>query len=203
MKFYKYIAMILIYGGAAFNANALTIDPVVDCGAGKVDCAALNVPPGPSNPASEILNIESAFSVTPGILSLLYKNDVDDGEEEGAPYDPWYETTYSNTPSDPSGATISWQGVGTDPSISCPECYLYVKDGRQDPNVYIFNLGTLVDLARWNGTDDLVLENFWPAQGAISHVAIYGVSVIPVPATFWLFGTALLGFIGISRRTRV
>ena len=28
-------------------------------------------------------------------------------------------------------------------------------------------------------------------------------SPIPVPAAFWLFGTALLGFIGVSRRTKV
>jgi len=30
-----------------------------------------------------------------------------------------------------------------------------------------------------------------------------GVSNVPVPAAFWLFGTALIGFIGISRRTKV
>lgn len=29
------------------------------------------------------------------------------------------------------------------------------------------------------------------------------VSPVPVPAAFWLFGTALVGFIGMSRRTRV
>jgi len=29
------------------------------------------------------------------------------------------------------------------------------------------------------------------------------VSPVPVPAAFWLFGTALLGFIGMSRRTQV
>ena len=28
-------------------------------------------------------------------------------------------------------------------------------------------------------------------------------SPVPVPAAFWLFGTALIGFIGISRRTKV
>jgi hypothetical protein len=28
-------------------------------------------------------------------------------------------------------------------------------------------------------------------------------SAIPVPAAFWLFGTALIGFIGMSRRTKV
>ena len=37
-----------------------------------------------------------------------------------------------------------------------------------------------------------------------SHWTEYGPpSPIPVPAAFWLFGTALIGFIGISRRTKV
>lgn len=29
------------------------------------------------------------------------------------------------------------------------------------------------------------------------------ISPIPVPAAFWLFGTALIGFIGLSRRTKI
>jgi hypothetical protein len=38
-------------------------------------------------------------------------------------------------------------------------------------------------------------ENFsnWTEYGA----------VVPVPAAFWLFGTALIGFIGFSRRTKI
>jgi hypothetical protein len=38
---------------------------------------------------------------------------------------------------------------------------------------------------------DLVFAQFTPA------------SAVPVPAAVWLFGTALIGFIGISRRTKV
>jgi len=50
---------------------------------------------------------------------------------------------------------------------------------------------------------ELELRNFGDL-GSISYVALYGnVSAIPVPAAFWLFGTALLGFIGLSRSTRV
>jgi hypothetical protein len=30
-----------------------------------------------------------------------------------------------------------------------------------------------------------------------------GIGVVPVPAAFWLFGTALIGFIGVSRRRKV
>jgi len=39
----------------------------------------------------------------------------------------------------------------------------------------------------------------------LSHLSFYtsGMSPVPVPAAFWLFGTALIGFIGISRRTKV
>ena len=37
-----------------------------------------------------------------------------------------------------------------------------------------------------------------------SHWTEYGaVSAVPVPASVWLFGTALIGFIGFSRRTKV
>ena len=45
----------------------------------------------------------------------------------------------------------------------------------------------------------------------LSHFSIYtsgvspvpGPSPVPVPAAVWLFGTALIGFIGMSRRTKV
>ena len=37
-----------------------------------------------------------------------------------------------------------------------------------------------------------------------SHWTEYGpVSAVPVPAAVWLFGTALIGFVGISRRRKV
>lgn len=34
-------------------------------------------------------------------------------------------------------------------------------------------------------------------------IAIADIAAVPLPAAFWLFGSALIGFIGISRRTRV
>lgn len=34
-------------------------------------------------------------------------------------------------------------------------------------------------------------------------ITVGDISPVPVPAAFWLFGSALLGFIGMSRRTRV
>ncbi len=43
---------------------------------------------------------------------------------------------------------------------------------------------------------------FFAGSGALDNLT-YNVSVVPVPAAVWLFGTALLGFIGFSRRTSV
>jgi hypothetical protein len=41
-------------------------------------------------------------------------------------------------------------------------------------------------------------------EGGWSHYTEYGaMSAVPVPAAAWLFGTALIGFIGLSRRTKV
>ena len=37
-------------------------------------------------------------------------------------------------------------------------------------------------------------------SGAIDNLSY---NVVPVPAAAWLFGTALLGFIGFSRRTAI
>jgi len=111
-----------------------------------------------------------------------------------------YNTVFVDTASDPSGATISYV-PGTD-SIVCPDCWLTVKDGKQEPAVYAF------DLSSWDGVSDIVLSAFWPDQGAISNVAIWSSSEdgsgqpppVPLPAAVWLFGSGLVGLIGFSRR---
>ncbi|MCP4769097.1 MAG: PEP-CTERM sorting domain-containing protein [Gammaproteobacteria bacterium] len=44
------------------------------------------------------------------------------------------------------------------------------------------------------------IDVYFAGSGALDNLTY---SVVPVPAAVWLFGTALLGFIGLSRRTSV
>jgi hypothetical protein len=140
-----------------------------------------------------------------GILGLsveLYKSDVresDGGSIESGLLTGSYDTTFSPLPppgenADPTGATIVYTGglaVG-------PTAYLLVKDGNAAPPWYLFNLTAL----GWNGTATLELQSFWPQQGAISHVTLYGSTAsVPEPGLLALMGLGLTG-IGFSLRRR-
>jgi hypothetical protein len=140
----------------------------------------------PPSAADEAGYVEDAFGLTSGSLDLLYKADVGDvndptTEEDGS-FQSSYDTVFANTALDPSGATISFVGGS---AISCPECYLVVKDGNNNPNFYFY------DISAWDGTEAIILTEFWPGRGAISYVAIYGADgvTVPEPSTMLLLGT--------------
>jgi hypothetical protein len=138
-------------------------------------------------------------------LFELYKADV--GSADSGLFANSYTTTYSNTASDPSDALIHYVG-SPNPVPTAEPIYAYVKDGNAQPAFYVFTI------SGWNGTDDLVFDNFWPNQGAISHITLLGgvtTGEVPGPGpnpgtgvpdggtTILLFGTALT-LLGVLRK---
>lgn len=149
---------------------------------------------GPSNCEPDCIYEVFGLSTDPA-LELLYKADVGEIMSEEGTFAAWYEATFYNSESNPSSADIEQSGPGY---ITCPECYLAIKDGNAAPSYYFYDLGS------WDGMEDINLSGFWPGEGAISHVSIWGrnVTSVPEPAPLALMGVGLLMMILVRRRRR-
>lgn len=157
----------------AFQAQALLLTPSTS---GVIAGAAY----GPTN--CEPGCVEKVFDAEK--LTLLYKAEAGTTVYEEGLFAPFYKTEFLNSPTDPSGAQITNSLVAW---ITCVECYLAIKDGNQSPGYYFY------DLSGWNGKETITLADFWPKQGAISHVSIWGDrQSVPEPGTLSLLGAGLL-----------
>jgi hypothetical protein len=136
--------------------------------------------------------IDAAIAGVLGGSIELYQQNV--GGSESGHFAGSYLTEFENTPADPRDATITY--VGGD--VLHGATYLLVKGGNHSPAWYLFKLN-------WNGTETITLNDFWPDEGAISNVTLYGTAgpttKVPEPATMGLIGAGLLAF-GLLRRRK-
>ena len=160
--------------------------------------AALIITPGTDTP---LTGNDPSQAVIDGIIdpllgssTELYKQDANLIEDSG-PLAGSYETVFNG---DLSGGTIEYVGgayVG-------PVAYLLVKDGAQVPAWYFYNM-TAPPIS-WNGMETIVMSGFWPENGAISHVTLYGnTTSVPEAGALLLFGSGLIGLVGYRRARRM
>ena len=199
--------LVIALGMFSLQAQALIITTTT---IGEVDCDYTD--PGttcwsdtvttPDNPNA------ADVSAIVGVSNLveLYKaevpNDLNGDILEEGSFASSYDTIFGPINNDPEDALISLlEGAA---SISCPECFLLVKDGNQDPTWYIFDIGS------WDGLV-LDIQDFWAitadnpqGNGAISHVSIFGnVANVPEPSMIGLLAIGLIGVVVTRRRMKV
>jgi len=205
-------ALALVLGLSAGQAQALVID-ASDLTAPTWVLGTNYYTYGVNSNLGSLAAINAAFGTSYTGLTSAYKADVSGGAESG-PYAGNYSTVFFNTSNDPEDALITWDG-GAEPIIGCPTCFLLVKDGNATPAQYLFDLGS------WDGVQ-ISLQNFWPTQGAISHIEIYSSSStsgqtssgqtssgqtstggqVPEPGVLALLGAGLLGQAFLLRQRR-
>ncbi len=174
------IALVL----ASSQSQALMLTP-----SGALASTAIN-----SN-LTTLAEINAAFSTSYADLSLLWK-----GETDSAPtgQDGSFADSYLWLVDSPANSgTVAY--VEGEESASCPTCLLIVKDGASEEAQYLF------DLDSWNGTEEIVLSEFWIGrEDAISNVALWGGGSTSVaePSTLMLLSLGLWGFVFSAKRRR-
>ena len=181
---YKLAAVTALALGMATNSYALLVSPG----------SANQIGTGTETGVPQILaEIQANLGINLS-GSELYKENAGDGFDSGS-FSGSYSTAFTPNAGDASGFTITYTGGAM---ISANPVYLLVKDGNNNPAWYLF------DITGWNGTDVIQGSGFWPANGAISHVSIYGTPGTPpsVPdggLTLALLGASVAG-LGMLRR---
>ena len=140
-----------------------------------------------TDPTCDITDVEAALGLMPGTIdeSLIL------GSKTNADQDPiisWTQDEFglgTLTITDFTDTSGTWTLTG----------------GSVAPLFYVDKYNGLYDLYTYMGTG-LPYSDTWShtEKFATSHISVYG--VVPVPAAVWLFGSGLLGLVGIARRKK-
>ena len=204
MRFYKLAAL-----PAATLLNVLLMSPVQ----AAYVCTGVAGPADPSTPyfdgnltdsQCDITEIEAAlgFTIDESLIAGSKTNAIEDefGDVVGWSQDEFdlgtlTVTSYTNT----SG---TWALTGS------TEPLFFVEKYDRGYDIYTYMGGDISPFSdSWDGINRGTVGAACRADGgsvncnaATSHITAYG--VVPVPAAVWLFGSGLLGLVGIARRRR-
>jgi hypothetical protein len=184
-RFVAVLAAVLLVVGMSSQAQAtpISVSPAT------TPCGNPAVPTCLQDTGNDTSNaVISAYILSTYGATEVYKQDTGAASDEGTAAA--YYTTAINAGA--SGGTVTWVGPGW--IIGTP-VYFLVKDGASTPAWYLFNI------SNWGGKDTITFSNFWPTQGGISHIAIFG-GTTTVPdggSVAMLLGAALVGLAGFRR----
>ena len=180
MKMFKSLSLAVALMGMAVQSHALLIT------AGVTPAVMIG------DDSSQAV-IDSKIAATVGSTIADYKDNTG-GSEEGT-FSGSYKTTYGIAGLLTESFEITYTGGSF---ISGGPIYLLVKDGTASPNWYLY------DITGWDGKEKIQGQGFFPNQGGISHVAIYGnggtTNVPDAGTTIALLGAALAGTSYLRRK---
>ncbi len=184
----------LVMGAGSVQASILELELTTTSGVLGVDRFETNQV---SNMNVGQLTTLVGYDNSYGVLQALYKRNV--GQDDEGTYKNSYDTTFSNTPSNPRDFFVEYLGGAF---MNYSKLYLVVKDGNQTPAQYVFDLSPGMALA-WDTIGTISGTGFWGnPQGAISHIEFYGAGAIPEPGTMTIWAVGCLAVLGSRLRRR-
>ena len=191
----KHLAMVLLLAMSIGTAQASLINisgTITDLDLGSFDTLLFSATPGNSSDLLETTTLATHLGIDADSLTIQ--------REEYA--DPAAAGWYMSTENAQEVLTYDF-GTGFDAD------YFVLKIGNSntgDTHYYFDNAYTLQ--YAYIGITDMFSESAFPSDrfnvGRISHVSDFdSVSAVPLPATIWLFGAGLMGFVAMGRRRSI